>query len=214
MSSSVPSSSSSLASENNSCTSDTKSTSHKKVDTKGMENKDDTNMTQKPKRKTSDTSADTKKEKEKPKRKLSLEKSGSHDKFSTSIDGTLTPVEQTNVGELTPVSVEKNDNLESPDTSDDIIEVPTDISAVLTAVETRNKEEINRMQEHINKIMKENESLKDQLKKYISAVQMLRRDDSNLQKALEGLQLDGSQVPDYKSEAKVFEKKLVQVCVD
>lgn len=33
---------------------------------------------------------------------------------------------------------------ESPDTSDDILEVPTDISAVLTVVENKNLEEMKR----------------------------------------------------------------------
>ncbi|KAF5296667.1 hypothetical protein FQR65_LT10207 [Abscondita terminalis] len=145
------------------------------------------------------------------KRKLSLETSGTHNKFSFEIDGTLTPVEQSNVGELTPVSTVKNEGSDSPDTSDDIIEVPTDISSLLVALENKSKDEILKLREIIKGMTSENDSLKEQLKKYVSAVQMLRRDDVSLHKALEGLQLDGTQIPDYKSEAKVFEEKLVQV---
>ncbi|KAJ8980467.1 hypothetical protein NQ317_013220 [Molorchus minor] len=89
------------------------------------------------------------------------------------------------------------------------LEVPTDISAVLTAVETKYSDELCKKEEKINMLGKENDSLKEQVKKYVSAIQMLRRDDEGLQKALDGLQLE--QQPDYKVEAKIFEKKLVQV---
>lgn len=150
-------------------------------------------------------------EKEKPRvvRALSIENSGSRDKFSSTVPETLTPIAETGVGELTPVSVELNKNFDSPDISDDILEVPSDISAVLTAVEVKNQEELRKKEEKISLLLKENESLKEQVKKYVSAIQMLRRDDEGLQKALEGLQVE--QQPDYKSEAKIFEKKLVQV---
>ncbi|KAF5303494.1 hypothetical protein FQA39_LY09957 [Lamprigera yunnana] len=147
----------------------------------------------------------------KPIRKLSLETSGSQDKYSFDMDATLTPVEQTHVGELSPISIIKTEDSESPDTSENIIEVPTDISAVLTAVENKTKEEISKLHEVINTKMLENDSLKEQLKKYVSAVQMLRQDNDNTQNALEHLQLDGTNTPDYKKEAKVFEQKLVQV---
>lgn len=149
--------------------------------------------------------------KEKPTRKLSLETSGSQEKFPFKPDGTLTPVEHVGVGELTPISVVKDECSESPDISDDIIEVPTDISAVLIAVENKSKEEISKLKELLGLVSGENESLKEQLKKYVGAIQMLRRDDGNLRKALEGLQVEGSHIPDYKMEAKVFEQKLVQV---
>ncbi|KAJ8942205.1 hypothetical protein NQ318_021092 [Aromia moschata] len=147
---------------------------------------------------------------ERPKvvRKLSIENSGSREKFFPTVPETLTPVAETGVGELTPVSVEINKNFESPDISDDILEVPTDISAVLTVVESRNKEELQKREERINALLKENDSLKEQVKKYVSAIQMLRRDDEGLQKALDGLQIE--EHPDYKVEAKIFERKLVQ----
>lgn len=141
-----------------------------------------------------------------PKRKLSLERSGScsGDKFVT--NGTLTPVDHISVGELTPVSIVKEPDEESPDTSDDIIEVPSDISAVLTAVETRNKEEADKLCGQIAALTKENGCLKEQVKKYVGAIQMLRSDENCIRGALEIEQL-----PDYKSEAKLYERKLVQV---
>ncbi|KAF7273900.1 hypothetical protein GWI33_013417 [Rhynchophorus ferrugineus] len=160
----------------------------------------------------SETTVEKIKTEEKPKlsRKLSIENSGSRDKFSTSLPETLTPINQNNIGELTPVSVERlKDFEEYPDTSDDILEVPTDISAVLTAVENKNLEEIKKRDAKINCLNKENESLKEQIKKYVEAIQMLRRDDETMQRALDGLQIDHQ--PDYKGEAQMYEQKLVQV---
>lgn len=58
---------------------------------------------------------------------------------------------------------------------------------------------------------KENDALKEQVKKYVSAIQMLRRDDEGVKKALDGLQIESQ--PDYKGEAKIFEQKLVQVWI-
>lgn len=58
-------------------------------------------------------------------------------------------------------------------------------------------------------LSKENEGLKEQVKKYVGAIQMLRRDDEGLQKALDGLQPETP--PDYRGEAQVYEQKLIQV---
>ncbi|XP_050512824.1 sorting nexin-29 isoform X1 [Diabrotica virgifera virgifera] len=151
------------------------------------------------------------KEEQKPKmvRKLSIENSGARDKYSTAVPGSLTPVTQEEIGELTPVSVEVNKNFESPDNSDEILELPTDISAVLSAVETKNKEEIDKREEKIEMLTKENDSLKDQVKKYLSAIQMLRNDDDEISDILQDLEIEAQ--PNYKVEAKMFEKKLVQV---
>lgn len=133
------------------------------------------------------------------------EKSVVRRKYSSSLEGPLTPVASVTVGELTPISVETQKDFETLDnTSDDTVEVPTDISAVLTIVENRNKEETNRLQEKIKTLNKENENLKEQLKKYVSAVRLLQTDEESLENEVE-------HVPDYKSEAKVFERKLVQV---
>lgn len=142
-------------------------------------------------------------------RTLSIENSGSREKYSTHVPESLTPVTQEEIGELTPVSVELNKHFDSPENSDEIIELPTDISAVLSAVETKNKEEIEKREEKILLLSKENESLKGQLKKYISAIQMLRSDDEEISDILEELEIESQ--PNYKVEAKMFEHKLVQV---
>lgn len=138
-------------------------------------------------------------------RKLSIETSGSRDKYPNLIEGTLTPV-QSNIGELTPISIETND---SPNSSD-LIEIPADISAVLTVVETKNKEEMDKLKEKLSEITTENECLKEQLKKYIDAVQMLNTNGDDSEECLKQLEVN-KEIPDYKSEAKLYEKKLVQV---
>lgn len=143
------------------------------------------------------------------KRQLSIETSGTRDKFTGDIPETLTPVIQTEIGELTPVSVEISNN--SPGgISDEILEVPTDISAVLTALELRNSEELNKKQGRIDILVKENDILKDQIKKYVSAIQLLQNDDEDVENTLKNLGISENQ-PNYKDEAKLFEKKLVQV---
>lgn len=111
---------------------------------------------------------------------------------------TLTPIQyHASVGELTPISIETDVKLSDSPSEDDILEVPTDISAVLTAVETKNNELLQKKQKRIDDLVKENENLKEQLQKYVSAVKMLNNDDSEL--------------PNYQSEVKLYEKKLVQV---
>lgn len=146
---------------------------------------------------------ENKMEEKQTKRQLSIETSGSREKFTGEVPETLTPVSHSEIGELTPVSVEINKNFESPDTSDEILEVPTDISEVLTAVETRNKEELKKKQDKIDQLLKENDILKEQVKKYVSAIQMLKNN--------ENVTLEDLNQPDYQNEAKLFEKKLVQV---
>ncbi|GJQ71649.1 hypothetical protein Trydic_g11346 [Trypoxylus dichotomus] len=188
LSSSVPSSSSSITSDTNSSNelrtnSDTKASSSEKQ---------------------SDPSVG---KGAKVKRKLSFEASGSRDKFQNSIDGPLTPI-QANIGELTPISVETSTG--SPDLNETLCkDIPIDISAVFTEIEKKNQE-FTKLNEKITSLNKENSSLKEQLKKYVGAVQMLKQGNGSLQKGLEDLQVE-TQKPDYKHEAKVFEKKLVQV---
>lgn len=127
------------------------------------------------------------------------------DKFS-SLDGPLTPVSSTSIGKLTPISFESQKTSEIGDNiSDDTVEVPTDISAVLTVVENMNKEEIRRLREKVNSLLKENDSLKEQLKNYVSAIQMLDQKGEDGENTIE----HGDR--DYQHEAKVFEKKLIQV---
>nr|CAI5849692.1 unnamed protein product [Callosobruchus analis] len=142
-------------------------------------------------------------------RKLSMENSGSREKYYSAVES-LTPVAQVEIGELRPVSVEINENFSgTAGSTEDAVEVPTDISAVLTAVELKNKEELDRKEEKIQLLTKQNESLQEQVKSYMSALQMLRRDDEGLNETLEKLQIEGQ--PDYKWEASFFQQKLLQV---
>lgn len=144
-----------------------------------------------------------------PQRKLSVETSGSREKFPSVVPEILTPVNN-EIGELTPVSLETNTNFGSPDNSDEILEIPTDISAVITALEDKNNEELRKKDDKIRSVLKENEFLQEQIKKYVGAIQMLRKGDgSDLNNVLDELKLEDH--PDYKSEAKLFEKKLIQV---
>ncbi|KRT82846.1 hypothetical protein AMK59_4009, partial [Oryctes borbonicus] len=188
LSSSVPSSSSSI-------TSDTNSSNELRTNSDTKTN-------------TSEKQSDQPTDKEvKLKRKLSFEASGSRDKFQNGIDGPLTPI-QANIGELTPISVETS--MDSPEINDTLCkDIPIDISAVFTEIEKKNQE-FMKLNDRITSLNRENVSLKEQLKKYVGAVQMLKQGNGSLQKTLEGLQVE-AQKPDYKHEAKVFEKKLVQV---
>lgn len=145
-----------------------------------------------------------------PQRKISIETSGSREKFPPVVPEILTPVNNIEIGELTPVPLETNTNFGSPDNSDDILEIPSDISAVMTALEDKNNEELRKKDEKIKTILKDNEFLQQQIKKYVSAIQMLKSGNGNeLKKALDGLKIEDQ--PDYESEAKLFEKKLIQV---
>ncbi|XP_022917433.2 sorting nexin-29 isoform X1 [Onthophagus taurus] len=136
-------------------------------------------------------------EKQQIRRKLSIETSGSRDKFSfTSLEGPLTPLTQANIGELTPIS---NKNPESPDD-------PIDISNVFTEIERKNLD-IVRLNEKIGNLTIENENLREQLKKYISAVQLLKQENAVIDENVSTQNLN----PDYRKEAKIFETKLVQV---
>jgi sorting nexin-29 len=202
LSTSVPSSSSSISSDSNSANDNQSSKSSSKYHLKDI-------VEEKKAASKSDKMSNDADNRSAIKRTLSIETSGSREKFNSEVPETLTPISHSEIGELTPVSVEINKHFESPDVSDEILEVPTDISEVLTAVETRNKEELKKKQDKIETLLKENEILKDQVKKYVSAIQMLQKDDESLQTALENLGIP--QQPDYKGEAKLFEKKLVQV---
>lgn len=206
LSTSVPSSSSSTASETASIN---ESVNRNKSKSNLIQITEEEKYNLSPSKSTMEDKEPESSDKTKLHRNISIETSGSRDKFPTSPPEVLTPVNHVGIGELTPISVEMNKNFESPDNSDEILEVPTDISAVLTAVESKNRQEVHRKEEKINELLKENESLKDQVKKYVSAIQMLRRDDDGLNNALKGLQ--NEPIPDYKGEAKMFEKKLVQV---
>lgn len=119
----------------------------------------------------------------------------------------LIPMEETlGIGELTPVdNANKND---TSSISDESVEISTDISAVLTVVEMKNKEEQDRLQEKIDLLAKENDHLKLQLKEYVSALQIINR--KNNEDDLEGKTGDANENA-VSNETKLYEKKLVQV---
>ncbi|XP_074026375.1 sorting nexin-29 [Leptinotarsa decemlineata] len=201
LSTSIPSSSSSTASDTTSLGDNTsfrnKSANLKEIDEEKF--------------RSSKMDKDKEKEERQPNldRNLSIESSGSREKYSMVLPDTLRPVTNSEIGELTPISVEINQYFDPSDLSNDNIEVPADISALLTSVEYKNKKEISEKDEKIMLLMKENEGLKEQLKKYMSAIQMLRSDDQSIGALLEEFNIELE--PDYKGEAKMFEKKLVQV---
>lgn len=63
---------------------------------------------------------------------------------------------------------------------------------------------------------RENELLKHQLRKYVGAVQMLKRDGTQAHEALASLEASQPKAgdvayPDYHHEAREYEKKLIQV---
>lgn len=130
------------------------------------------------------------------------------------IDVFLTPVQHSDIGELIPVVTEQY-NSESPESLDETIEIPSDIVAVLTTVENKNKEEQDLLLDKISILTKENENLRLQLKKYVTAVQMLKFDSSSAHVVLDNLNLSQENKNDELNcliEIKVYESKLVQVC--
>lgn len=197
MSSSIPSSSGSTLSDN----------SNESTSSSSTKSNDSCSFTEKLDDLPENEAMTSKKEKDRPVRRLSIENSGSREKYPNKIDGPLTPM-LSNVGELTPISVETG--IET-NTAEDM-EMPTDISAVLFIVDARNSEETKKFNEKIATLVKENEILREQTKKYISALQMLDKDDKSLERALENLDIGVNQ-HDYKQEANIFEKKLVQVLI-
>lgn len=145
-------------------------------------------------------------------RDISIDTSQAHENIQTNKTQILTPVNNIEIGELTPVMQESNTYYQSADESNDIFEIPADVSAVLTTLEVKN-EELRKKDDKIRSILKENEHLQQQIKKYVSAIHMLREDDNGeLDTLLNGLDL-GEQT-DYEKEAKLFQQKLIQVKVD
>lgn len=71
-------------------------------------------------------------------------------------------------------------------------------------VESKNKEEVDKLHQQIVSLAKENGCLKEQVKKYVGAIQLLQNEEN-------GVKLEIDSLPDYKNEAKLYERKLVQV---
>lgn len=128
----------------------------------------------------------------------------------------LTPVQHSQIGDLIPIETDiEQIGTESPEGIDDeAIEMPTDVAAVLTTVENKNKEEQNQLSERIAVLTRQKDNLKMRLKKYVSAVQMLKSDGDSAHKVLADLSFSedsGNEENDHVDEAKIYEEKLVQV---
>ncbi|CAH1795452.1 unnamed protein product [Owenia fusiformis] len=103
-----------------------------------------------------------------------------------------------------------------------LLEQENNVTSSLRAeIENIKSEHLSKAEKDKTKIQalsRENELLKQQLKKYVSAVQMLRREDSTAE-GLSGLQLEKPQPPippprqlhDFSNEASQYEQKLIQV---
>ncbi|XP_066997914.2 sorting nexin-29 isoform X2 [Anabrus simplex] len=92
----------------------------------------------------------------------------------------------------------------------------THLEVELTEATRQYNEKAEKMEARIQSLVRENELLKHQLRKYVGAVQMLKRDGSQAHEALASL--EGTQpkigenlYPDYHYEAREYEKKLIQV---
>lgn len=93
----------------------------------------------------------------------------------------------------------------------------TNLQAEGEAAERTATERIQRLEARSQALTRENELLKHQLRKYVGAVQLLKRDGQQAHEALASLQAAQqarpleSTVPDYHHEAMEYEKKLIQV---
>lgn len=196
LSSSIPSSSSSITSENtqeNMSSNKTKLTTEKPSLNENTQTKSENDASKTELKQRLSPLQTKQSEKEEPKRRFS------------SLDGPLTPVTTENIGELTPVSVETIKSPECLDnSSDDTLEVSTDIVAVMDVVESKSKEEIEALQQTVNDLLKENENLRERIGKFESV---------KVEGEGESLRDVDDNVPDYKSEAKFFESKLLQVSI-
>lgn len=87
------------------------------------------------------------------------------------------------------------------------------LQAEITESSRMHLDKVERVETRLQALNRENELLKHQLRKYVGAVQMLRRDGSQAHEMLS--QLAGAQLvgdpPDYHTEAREYERKLIQV---
>ncbi|GFR99499.1 sorting nexin-29 [Elysia marginata] len=116
----------------------------------------------------------------------------------------------------------KESVLEQNKKLEEMLQREMDVSSTLRAELEQVKQQHAAVHEkdtaHIKALHKENELLKHQLKKYVSAVQMLRTESANKEEKL-GIHLDqpqpsippAKQMIDYSHEASEYEKKLIQV---
>lgn len=93
-------------------------------------------------------------------------------------------------------------------------ETNTHLQAEMSEKQRQHTEKTERLEARIQALARENELLKHQLRKYVGAVQMLKRDGMQAYEALaslEGQQSRPIDPADYHHEAQEYEKKLIQV---
>ncbi|XP_049804040.1 sorting nexin-29 isoform X2 [Schistocerca nitens] len=93
-------------------------------------------------------------------------------------------------------------------------ETNTHLQAEMSEKQRQHTEKTERLEARIQALARENELLKHQLRKYVGAVQMLKRDGMQAYEALaslEGQQSRPVDPADYHHEAQEYEKKLIQV---
>ncbi|KDR23144.1 sorting nexin-29 isoform X2 [Zootermopsis nevadensis] len=91
-----------------------------------------------------------------------------------------------------------------------------ELKAELAETNRQHQDKIDRLESQIQGLVRENELLKHQLRKYVGAVQMLKRDGTQAHEALASLEAcqpksGDVSYPDYHHEAREYEKKLIQV---
>ncbi|XP_033609183.1 sorting nexin-29 isoform X4 [Cryptotermes secundus] len=95
-------------------------------------------------------------------------------------------------------------------------EESTELKAELAETNRQHHDKVERLESRIQALLRENELLKHQLRKYVGAVQMLKRDGTQAHEALASLEASQPKArdiayPDYHHEAREYEKKLIQV---
>ncbi|KAJ9595507.1 hypothetical protein L9F63_013272, partial [Diploptera punctata] len=95
-------------------------------------------------------------------------------------------------------------------------EESSELRAELVESNRQHHEKVERLESRIQALVRENELLKHQLRKYVGAVQMLKRDGTQAHEALASLEASqpkagDSAYLDYHHEAREYEKKLIQV---
>jgi sorting nexin-29 len=91
-----------------------------------------------------------------------------------------------------------------------------ELKAALAETNRQHHDKVERLESRIQALVRENELLKHQLRKYVGAVQMLKRDGTQAHEALASLEASQPKAgdlayPDYHHEAREYEKKLIQV---
>ncbi|XP_063844275.1 sorting nexin-29-like [Scylla paramamosain] len=89
------------------------------------------------------------------------------------------------------------------------METSSMLRAEIALLQSQQQDILDKLNTRINALTRENELLKHQLKKYVGAVQLLRRQET--QEAGQALSRTTPEYRDYHHEATAYEKKLIQV---